>query len=145
MKLKTPMERWQSRVVLSTDGCWRWTGAKNHKGYGHLNVAGSMVKAHRFAYEVFVGPIPDGLHIDHLCRVRECVNPAHLEPVTCRENLLRGETANARRAALTVCERGLHPFDAINTYIRPSGRRSSRACNRARNKISAAARKLVKP
>lgn len=75
--------------------CWLWTGAPNTFGYGDLRLTTGLVRAHRFSYEMLVGPIPDGLHIDHLCRVRACVNPAHLEPVTQAENNERARLAGA--------------------------------------------------
>lgn len=80
-----------------TTPCWVWTGAKQSAGYGALRVDGRVVLAHRHAYEQAVGPIPAGLQLDHLCRVTDCVNPEHLEPVTNRENVLRG-----RKAKLTA-------------------------------------------
>lgn len=86
-------------------------------------------QAHRVAYELFVAEIPEGFDLDHLCRNRGCVNPDHLEPVTRRENLLRGETIPARNARITHCPQG-HPYDAENTRIRPCGRRRCAACNR---------------
>lgn len=88
-------ERWSRLVAeLGGDGCWVWTGAVNGgSGYGHFGNAGVTLSAHRFSYEHHVGPIPDGLQIDHLCRNRLCVNPAHLEPVTAAENLARARLA----------------------------------------------------
>lgn len=71
-------------------GCWFWTGAIDLKGYARFGLARKNRTAHRVSYELFVGPIPEGLSLDHLCRVRHCVNPAHLEPVTNAENLRRG-------------------------------------------------------
>lgn len=90
-------EREQRRFVLGTDeerflskvnqqNCWLWTGAKTTAGYGEFQVNGVTVYAHRWSYEHFVGQIPQELHIDHICFVRECVNPEHLEPVTIVEN-----------------------------------------------------------
>ncbi len=91
--------------------------------------ASSKVYAHRWAFEQFKGPIADGLQIDHLCRVRHCVNPDHLEAVSQRANILRGEATSAQRARQTHCKRG-HRFDLANTYIRPAGHRNCRACRR---------------
>lgn len=105
--------------------CWIWAGRLDPQGYGRH----SWDLAHRVAYERFMGPIPDGLTLDHLCRTPACVNPWHLEPVTLRENLLRGDTFQARNAAKTHCKRG-HPFDEENTYITPAGWRSCRSCRR---------------
>lgn len=81
-----------SRVPNRPDiGCWLWTGTISASGYGRLKRQGRDIFAHRFAYELLVGPIPEGLVIDHLCRTRSCVNPDHLEPVTHAENLRRGK------------------------------------------------------
>lgn len=106
-----------------SDACWPWRGMKNEWGYG--KVGGTI--ASRRAYEIAVGPIPTGLTIDHLCFNPPCVNPAHLEPVTMRENLHR-----QRAASKPACHRG-HAFDEANTYLRLIGgffRRSCRLCNR---------------
>lgn len=122
--------------VTPDDGCWVWTRRVNRKGYGSFSYMGKERPVHRVSYELFVGPIPEGLQLDHLCRVRACVNPAHLEPVTCRENLMRGETLAARQAGMTSCHRG-HPFTPENTYIRPSSNiRECRACWRMRHPVS---------
>ncbi len=113
------------------NGCWVWTAAKTAEdGYGKLSVEGTLTPAHRASYEVFVGPIPDGLDIDHLCRNRSCVNPEHLEPVTRRENLLRGQTLAAENAARTHCKRG-HEFTDENTRIDSQGGRRCITCVRA--------------
>lgn len=115
--------------VERRDGHWIWTGA-TAKGYGmawsgQTTEAGHYLPegAHRAMYRMLVGEIPAGMQIDHLCRTPLCVNPAHLEPVTPRENVRR------IFAGVRECKNG-HPFDEANTYFRPSGRRSCRACNR---------------
>lgn len=94
-----------------------------------MSVDGRTVPAHRFAYELLVRPIPPGLVLDHECRVRHCVRPDHLTPVTNRENILRGVGASARCAAQTHCPAG-HPYDEANTYVRPNGHRDCRECGR---------------
>lgn len=119
--------RFWSFVQKSTC-CWNWTGAQS-RGYGHFRANGCTVGAHRFSYELHVGPIPDGLELDHLCRNRACVNPAHLEAVTHRVNLLRSNGVVAKHANQTHCENG-HPFNEKNTYRRPDG--SSRDCRKCR-------------
>ncbi len=126
----TPEERFWAKVdVTAADLCWHWTAGLQSAGYGRFSADGRDIGAHRFAYELLVGPIPEGLHIDHLCRVRHCVNPEHLEPVTQRENILRGECPAALNARMTECPRG-HPFDEANTYL-TGGQRTCRTCKLA--------------
>lgn len=108
-------------------GCWKWTGTILNCGYGQIQIHKAKYVAHRLSYELFISPIPKGLQIDHLCRNRRCVNPAHLEPVTCQENLLRGNTWAARNAAKTHCING-HEFTAENIYFSPEGWRYCRRC-----------------
>ena len=108
--------------------CWLWTAGKAPNGYGKCWLDGRTVGAHRAIYELLVGPIPEGLVIDHLCRVRHCVNPDHLEPVTQQENLLRGDTFQARNRAKTHCPQG-HPYDESNTRMF-AGKRACRTCGR---------------
>lgn len=129
----TPEERFWPKVNRKDDdSCWEWTGWRSRNGYGRLRLTKhTEVAAHRFSYELLVGPIPEGLQIDHLCRNRSCVNPAHLEPVTCQENLLRGLTIAARNAAKTHCPRG-HSYSGENLYRKPNGGRECRACMTAR-------------
>mgnify|MGYP001608583411 CR=1 FL=1 len=81
-------ERFWAKVLVG-DGCWDWQASKTPGGYGSFRAADRTVCAHRFSYELLVGPIPEGLDLDHLCRNKGCVNPEHLEPVTRRENMLR--------------------------------------------------------
>lgn len=110
--------------------CWIWTGAKLSFGYGHLSWKGKFRVAHHVAYELLIGPVPPDLETDHLCRTPACVNPAHLEPVTHRVNVLRGVSPFAKRARQTHCKRG-HEFTPENTYIHKSlGVRVCRACHR---------------
>ena len=115
------------------DGCWLWTAGTDGR-YGIFQIRRS-IKAHRFAYEDEVGPIPDGLVLDHLCAVKRCVNPAHLEPVTQAENLRRagipgpGLKRGAAQRAKTHCAQG-HPYDNNNTLWTPQGYRRCRECNR---------------
>lgn len=127
-------DRIRAKTSIDANGCWLWQGTRNPvSGYAQTSFGGKYRAVHRVSYEAFVGPIPAGLHIDHLCRVRHCVNPAHLEPVTARTNLLRGETQTAKRAAVTHCPQG-HPYDADNTYVAPKGGRACRICRRERRR-----------
>lgn len=124
----TPMERLCAQTRREDD-CLLWTGTIGGDGYGTLMIDGRNIKAHRLAYELFVGPIPKGLVLDHLCRVRRCVDPNHLEPVTSAEN--------TRRAArlITHCPAG-HPYDDKNTRVTPDGGRICRACHCARERAA---------
>lgn len=132
------LDRLMERVSVEDRGhpspCWIWGGLLMKNGYGRISRgghAGPMILTHRAAYEVLVVPVPEGLQIDHLCRVRACCNPDHLEPVTCRENLLRGSGWVAVNARKTECPQG-HPYDEANTYRRSNGRRVCRTCGRER-------------
>ena len=119
--------------VNKTETCWLWTGANHGGGYGTVNIGGQFKYAHRLSYEWVVGPIPQGLELDHLCRTPACVNPAHLEPVTHRVNTLRGETFGAENVAKTHCAQG-HPYDEANTFRPARGDRQCRECGRTRDR-----------
>jgi hypothetical protein len=126
----TPVERFWRKVELGPD-CWTWTGYRNRLGYGYFySVVNASTQAHRFAYELLIGPIPPGLHIDHLCRNPSCVNPLHMEAVTPGENVLRGESAAAQAARRNHCAKG-HEYTLTNTYWQ-TGRygKHKRACRR---------------
>lgn len=121
------LARWNKRVD-KTDTCWLWMGRQNARGYGCFDIGLTSVLAHRFGYETLVGPIPDGFPLDHLCRVHHCVNPDHLEPVTPRENSLRGFWGQRE-----ACSRG-HEFTPENTRSEKSlyghGFRRCKTCQR---------------
>lgn len=111
--------------------CWLWTAATYPGGYGSF--AGTPTRAHRWAYENVIGPIPDGLHLDHLCRIPPCVNPSHLEPVTNAENHRRAA------AAVTRCNNG-HEYTPQNTRVDRHGWRKCRVCDREQATARRAAR-----
>ena len=123
-------------------GCWNWTRFLDDEGYGFTAFRGGYTKAHRAMYRELVGPIPDGLTLDHLCRNRACVNPEHMEPVTIRVNALRGDTAAARNAARTHCPQD-HEYTVDNTYITPEGSRRCRTCTREHIRRSKAKRRRL--
>lgn len=124
-----PAARFWPRVVAGPNCCWIWTGATTVKGYGQISIENRNRRTHRVAYEHFVGPIADGLTIDHLCRNVACCNPDHLEAVTVRENTMRGEGLTARHARKESCDAGHSLTDPANTYIRVrNGRLPSREC-----------------
>jgi hypothetical protein len=117
-------------VALDAESdCWLWTGRLDKDGYGVVGHKGADRRAHRASYEALRGSIPPGLVIDHLCRVRNCINPDHMEPVTNAVNVLRGEGWAAKQARQTSCKRG-HPFAGANLFY-CRGSRRCRACHRA--------------
>lgn len=120
---------WSKVDTGSADRCWLWTGTINERGYGRFWDGTRHVRAHRYAYESLVGPIPDGHELDHVrargCTHRHCVNPAHLEPVLHQENMRRASDR-------PTCRQG-HPFTPENTITRPT-QRLCRTCDRARKR-----------
>ncbi len=121
--------RLKSRIKIKKNGCWIYTRSKNKKGYGRLSAWGKLSLAHRISYIVFKGEIPNGKYLDHLCRNRSCINPNHLEPVTNRENILRGIGIAAINYRKKKCTFG-HKFDKKNTLVRPDGRRQCINCKK---------------
>ncbi len=132
--LETPEARFWAKVEpVPFSGCWVWMGHINDKGYGLTQIRighkWKKLRAHRVAYELYRGPIPAGLDLDHKCRVRCCVNPDHLEPVTRQVNILRGIGIPAIKAAQTHCVRG-HEFTPKNTGRTSKQTRYCRLCKR---------------
>lgn len=109
-------------------GCWLWQAQLSYEGYAKFQIGRKNALAHRVAYEYWVGKIPKGLEIDHLCRTRNCVNPQHLEAVDHDENRRRG-TSNNQYKNTSHCIYG-HPFSGKNLYIQPNGERRCRICRR---------------
>lgn len=129
MTLTQLPERILSKIdTQAVGGCWLWTAYVNPDGYGVIRWEGESIGAHRVIYELLVGPYSTET-LDHLCRVRHCVNPGHLEPVSRRENILRSDCIGARKARRTHCDRG-HPFAGDNVYYYPSGARECVTCRK---------------
>lgn len=125
--------RFMAKLDEGPGGCWVFTGYIKPNGYGQFYPRKAVpTLPHRWSYEYHNGPIPEGLVIDHLCRVRACCNPEHLEAVTQRANILRGDSLIAQRAVATACIHG-HPFDEVNTYVTTKGWRACRECARRAN------------
>lgn len=132
IRLADPKWEAAARVLLRLElngDCWVWPGPVDGSGYASVRMRNPrrFMKIHRLLYEVFVGPIPEGLTIDHLCRKRTCANPAHLEAVTLRENVLRGTALSAQRARQTHCKHG-HPLTGENVRVDKRNRRLCRTC-----------------
>jgi hypothetical protein len=135
-------ERIQSKLVVTSSGCWEWQGYRDKNGYGKIRVGSktdgtrTTTLVHRVTYELLVGPINPDREIDHLCCNRPCANPAHMEQVTHQENLRRGDTVAAHSAAKTHCPQG-HPYSGDN--VGRAGRKQARYC-KACKKVSNAKR-----
>lgn len=138
MRGRSIEERIMSKVEKAESGCWIWTGAMTADGYGNFSYGSRLdgsrktTTAHRAAYEALVGTVAKGMEVDHLCRVRNCVNPDHLEVVTKHENWRRGVSFTAQNAKKTQCSQG-HPFDDENTRFDSRGWRQCRTCQMAWN------------
>lgn len=135
-KEEPPLKRLLDKTAFNVKtGCWEWTASVRPNGYGQFNLVGVTRYAHRAAYTLLAGPIPNGFHLDHLCRVRHCVNPDHLEPVTQQENIRRGVEVR------TTCRKG-HLYNEANTLRHANGARFCGECKRQRSRATYASRKL---
>ena len=120
------LQRFISKID-STGECWLWKGGSRGHGYGAMNINGKTTPAHRISYELFKGSIPEGLVIDHLCRIHQCVNPKHLEAVTQGENIRRGKVV---APIVKICCDAGHEYSEENTIYNPTtGKRRCRECN----------------
>ena len=142
-KRRSLADRWAALVERGS-GCWEWQGSRTPDGYGRINSGGRGVPlpAHRVSYELHVGPIPEGFEIDHLCKNPGCVNPAHLEAVTHKENIRRGLSPAALNARKTHCVNG-HEFTSENTKIERRGRKCRTCANEVLRKNYQRQREMV--
>ena len=120
--MRTLSDRIMDHVEVDSQGCWLWQGALDRDGYSKIKLSGRCRVGHRVSYETFVGPIPEGLTLDHLCRTPRCVNPKHLDPCTTEENTRRQPQNDS-----TLCRNG-HPRTDESTYVSPGGHRQCRVC-----------------
>ena len=128
------LQRIEGRISHEPNsGCWLWAGTVTPAGYGQITLRKQNFGAHRLVYQLHGGVIPEGLQLDHKCKVRCCVNPEHLEPVTMRENILRGDGPFAINKRKTHCKRG-HEFAPPNVRIKKGKFRACIACERLRHK-----------
>ena len=135
-------ERYAAQIARDAlTGCIEWTGCLSGGGYAQMKVGGRSTYVHRWAWERANGPIPEGLFLDHLCRNRLCSNPDHLEPVTFRENVLRGVGETAMNARKGACPVG-HAYSDENTYVNTKGSRVCLECKRVGGRAYRARKKL---
>lgn len=137
------VERLEACIRYETNGCWTWTGTRTTSGYGLLSVNAKLLLVHRLAYQTLVREIPPGMHLDHLCRNRACINPKHLDVVTNRENVMRGMSPSAVIRRQGICKNG-HEMVGENIYVPPK-RPQHRTCRECRKRRSreAYARKVA--
>lgn len=128
--MKTLEERFWQRVKKGKKkgDCWNWIGYIAPNGYGSMGIKHKTINAHKISYELFVKKVPKGLTLDHLCRNIKCVNPKHLEIVTLKENILRGNSPSAINNRKTHCVHG-HPLTSDNIHVKKNGKRICRTCN----------------
>lgn len=129
------IERFLEKIVIFENGCWNWEACKNQYGYGLIKIKKVSTLSHRFIYEYYYGQLCPDLEIDHLCRNRACCNPLHLDQVTHKVNLLRGDTINAINARKTHCPQG-HKYTSENTYIDYKNARRCKICRKEQSKTS---------
>lgn len=129
------LERIRNKIRIDQKtGCWEWQGHRSPDGYGQVKYHGAVHSVHRLTYRLLVGPIPDGMQLDHFaCDNRACGNPEHVRPTTVRENVLRSGSIQSLNAAKTHCVNG-HPFTPENTTRHPNGGRQCRACDQRRGR-----------
>ena len=123
------LPRLREKFIKAPSGCWIWIGARVPDGYGQTWRDRRAVRAHRVIFEAVCGPVPAGLELDHLCHVRRCVNPLHLQPVDRTTNIIRSGAPLSQRNLKGTCRNGLHPWPAASG-IR-SGKRTCLECSRA--------------
>jgi hypothetical protein len=130
---KALSRRLATKIRPDENGCWIWIAGRCHYGYGALSVGGKTRRAHRYVYQVLAGRIPDRYELHHVCEVRECVNPMHLEPLSPREHraLQRGKPRNYKPPRKERCVNG-HVYDEANTSVRKNGHYFCRTCHRER-------------
>jgi len=122
------LARFYSKIKFNKETwCWDWVGTTLQRGYGHFSIKRKIWRSHRLSFAIHKGELIEGLTLDHLCRNRACCNPEHLEQVTSKVNILRGESVSAKNAKKTHCPQG-HEYDEQNTYVSPTNGRSCRKC-----------------
>lgn len=151
-RTKTPAERFWLKVNKSgpvsllrgaPGPCWIWEASSDRRGYGQFFDGNTMVKAYKWAYVSALGPVAAGLDLDHRCRVRACCNPAHLDPVDHRTNVLRGMSPGAISYRTNRCFKG-HELTPENTGTRPNGSRICKTCDAARSRVYYARKQAAK-